>query len=161
MRNEQKHPAKVRFSVRHGSVHAIHENILTSGVFPALLPLLALGTRTHPWSHMARAYGCMSRFLEKVGITAGHRALKCEGRGCKRCAFLLFVFLSRIVPRDERGRRLDFGFNLCVAPTSRVVSRTCRGESDHSWVKQMNVVDIQTEEIQNEVDRIYKRNQLR
>ena len=34
------------------------------------------------------------------------------------------------------------------------MSRTCRRESDHSWVKQMNVVDIQTEELQNEVDRI-------
>ena len=42
------------------------------------------------------------------------------------------VTVSRIVPRDERERRLDFGFNLCVAPTSRVVSRTCRRESDHS-----------------------------
>ena len=40
--------------------------------------------------------------------------------------------MSRIVPRDERGQRLDFGFNLCVAPTSCVVPRTCRGESDHS-----------------------------
>ena len=68
--------------------------------------------------------------------------------------------MSHIVPRDERGWRLDFGFNLhmCCAYVARRVQNLQKGVRPQLSEA---VVDIQTEEIQNEVNRIYMRNQLR